>query len=134
MTTGPTADQELKKSLYDRLGGELAVDTLTMAFYTNVNADERLKHYFENIDLMQQINHQKRFLTFALGGAEKYDGNELSAAHKRFNLNTEDFAAFNDVLRMTLNDLDVEKDISEEILAITKQTGQKMLEYGKKTV
>lgn len=133
MTNGPTADQKPQMSLYDRMGGELAVDMLTMAFYANLNADKRLSHFFDGIDLMKQIGHQKRFLTFALGGTNEYDGDKLGVAHKRLNLTTEDFDGFNEVLRATLYELDVNAKISEEVLAITERASVKILEYCKRT-
>lgn len=134
MENDSVPDQQPQTSLYDRLGGELVVDMLTMAFYANINTDKRLLHFFEDIDLIKQIDHQKRFLTFALGGTDNYHGDKLGIAHKRLNLKAEDFDVFNEVLSTTLDELDVDAEISEEILAITKRTSVKILEYSNRTV
>jgi len=38
-------------SLYERLGGAAAVDAAVDLFYTKVLADDRIKHFFEGVDM-----------------------------------------------------------------------------------
>lgn len=130
MVMSSNANQKSQTSLYDRIGGEAAVDTLTMALYAHVNSDDRLAHFFEHIDLMQQINHQKRFLTYALGGSSVvYDMEKLSTAHGKLNLKQEQITAFNEALNAALIDLDVDDDIREKVLAIAIETENNFQKY-----
>ena len=69
-------------TLFEKLGGENAVGLVVDKFYERVLKDERIKHFFDNVDMNKQKSHQKEFLTFAFGGATQYDGNMMREAHK----------------------------------------------------
>lgn len=56
-------------TLFEKLGGKAAVDLAVDRFYERVLNDERIKHFFENVDMNRQRGHQKAFLTYAFGGA-----------------------------------------------------------------
>jgi len=70
-------------SLYERLGGEAAIDAAVKIFYDKVLADTRISHFFEGIPMEKLIGHQKMFLTVAFGGSNNYSGRGMAAAHKR---------------------------------------------------
>ncbi len=53
-------------SLYERLGGEKAVNAAVELFYRRVLADGRIARFFEDVDMEDQIAKQKSFLTMAL--------------------------------------------------------------------
>ncbi|MGB1061385.1 MAG: truncated hemoglobin, partial [Ketobacter sp.] len=38
-------------TLYEKIGGEPAVDAAVDLFYKKVLADERIKHFFEGVDM-----------------------------------------------------------------------------------
>jgi len=69
-------------SLYERLGGAAAVDAAVDLFYTKVLADDRIKHFFEGVDMKRQAGHQKAFLTYAFGGSPNYSGKNMREGHK----------------------------------------------------
>ena len=85
------------KTLFEKLGGEAAVDAAVDLFYQKVLADDRVKPMFDGVDMKRQAGHQKLFLTYALGGAPSYPGRAMRAAHKRLvdekGLNDEHFDA-----------------------------------------
>jgi len=68
-------------SLYERLGGSLAIRSVTEAFYRKVLADELLAPYFDDVDMDRQIAKQTAFLTMDLGGPNECSGRDLRAAH-----------------------------------------------------
>jgi hemoglobin len=68
-------------SLYDRLGGALAVEATTELFYRKVLADPLLSGYFAHVNMRRQIEMQAAFLTMALGGPNHYSGRDLRSAH-----------------------------------------------------
>ena len=59
-------------SLFERIGGEPAIDAAVDIFYKKVLADDRIKGFFSGIDMEKQIQKQKSFLTFAFGGPSPY--------------------------------------------------------------
>ncbi len=68
-------------TLYEKLGGKDAVDIAVDKFYGHILNDERIKHFFENVDMKKQREHQKAFLTYAFGGSSHYDGKMMREAH-----------------------------------------------------
>ena len=55
-------------TLYEQLGGEAAVNAAVDIFYRKVLTDERIRHFFDTVDMERQHKKQKAFLTIALEG------------------------------------------------------------------
>lgn len=53
----------MKETLYERLGGQNAVDTAVDIFYRKVLVDDRVNFFFDDVDMDKQIPKQKSFLT-----------------------------------------------------------------------
>lgn len=68
-------------SLYERLGGEAAVNVAVERFYRRMLSDERVADYFDGVDMDRQIAKQKAFLTMVFGGPANYGGKDMRAAH-----------------------------------------------------
>ena len=69
--------------LFEKIGGAPAVDAAVDLFYKKVLADERIKHFFDGVNMERQAGHQKMFLTYAFGGAPNYSGKGMRQAHKK---------------------------------------------------
>ncbi|HEX5493861.1 MAG TPA: group 1 truncated hemoglobin [Mycobacteriales bacterium] len=76
---GPGRDDD---TLYRRLGGAWAVDVAVELFYRRVLWDERIAHFFTDVDMDRQIAKQVGFLTMAFGGPSNYSGRDLAQAHQ----------------------------------------------------
>lgn len=102
-------------SLFERLGGEAAVDAAVDIFYRKVLADDRISHYFDGVDMVEQAKKQKAFLTMVFGGPNNYTGKDLRTAHAKLdNLDDTHFDAVVENLGGTLQELGVaESDIAE---------------------
>lgn len=101
-------------SLYERIGGEPAVDAAVDLFYRKVLADDRISRYFETVDMDRQRVKQKAFLTFAFGGPNSYSGQDMRTAHAKMHLTEADFTAVMENLGATLKELNVpDADIAE---------------------
>lgn len=101
-------------TLYERLGGDAAVNAAVDIFYNKVLADERINHFFENLDMVAQANKQKAFLTMAFGGPHSYTGRDMRAGHAHLALNETHFDAVVENLAATLKELNVgDSDIAE---------------------
>jgi hemoglobin len=116
-----------EKSLYERLGGEAAVDAAVDIFYRKVLADERIAHYFEDVDMAVQRAKQKAFLTLAFGGPNRYTGSELRKAHARMKLTEADFDAVMGHLGDTLVELKVPGPLIAEAAAIANSVKNDVL-------
>lgn len=118
-------------SLYERLGGAPAIEAAVDIFYGKVLADERLKHFFVNIDLARLRQHQKSFLTLAFGGPAAYSGRSLRAAHQglveQMGLNEGHFDAVVENLAATLQGLGVPPDLIGEVAAVAATVKDEVL-------
>lgn len=111
-------------SLYERIGGEAAVDAAVDRFYEKVLADPRIRHFFENVDMAKQHRMQKGFLTFAFGGPTTYSGRGMEAAHRKLvqekGLNDSHFDAVMENLGSTLQELGVPAALIAEAAAVAE--------------
>ena len=112
----------IEKTIFEKIGGKDAVNIAVEIFYKKVLADDRIKMFFEDINMIQQRAHQKAFLTYVFGGSSKYDGKSLREAHKKLveqkGLNESHFNAVAENLVATLNDLNIQQDLIDEIVAL----------------
>ena len=105
-------------SLFERIGGEAAVDAAVDIFYRKVLSDDRVNEFFDGVDMEQQINKQKGFLTMAFGGANNYTGKDMREGHKHLvarGLNDSHVDAIVELLGATLTELSV---AAEDIQAV----------------
>jgi hemoglobin len=119
-----------KTSLYERLGGEAAVDAAVDIFYRKVLADDRINQFFEGVDVQKQAAKQKAFLTFAFGGPNNYNGADMRTAHARLvqaGLNDSHFDAVMEHLGATMQELNVPGNLIAEAAAIAESTRNDVL-------
>jgi hemoglobin len=107
-----------ESSLYERIGGEAAVEAAVDLFYRKVLADDRISHYFDSVDMDAQRGKQKAFLTFAFGGPHNYAGKDMRSAHAKLKLSEADFDAVMENLGGTLKELGVPDALIGEAAAI----------------
>ena len=104
-------------SLYERLGGQPAVDAAVEIFYRKVLTDDRINEYFDGVDMEQQINKQRGFLTMVFGGPNNYTGHDMREGHRNLvarGLNDSHVDAVIELLGQTLQELGVaDADIQE---------------------
>ena len=109
-------------TLFEKLGGAAAVDLAVDKFYARVLQDDRIKHFFADVDMAKQRAHQKAFLTYAFGGTDKYEGRYMREAHRelveKHGLSSEHFDAVTEDLMETLKEMGVGPDLLAEVAAI----------------
>lgn len=69
-------------SIFEQIGGEPAIQTAVEIFYRKVLSDERVAHFFDDVDMEKQIAKQKSFFVMATGGPNAYTGKDMREAHK----------------------------------------------------
>ncbi len=113
----------MTQSLFEKLGGEAAVDAAVDIFYRKVLADERINQFFDGVDMEQQAAKQKAFLTMAFGGPNNYSGKDLREGHAHLverGLNDSHVDAVLENLADTLKELKVEQSLIDEVIAIAE--------------
>jgi hemoglobin len=118
------------KSLYERLGGEAAVNAAVDIFYRKVLADDRINMFFEGVDMDNQAAKQKAFLTMAFGGPHNYTGEDMRKGHAHLvekGLNDSHFDAVMENIAATLKELNVPDDLIAEAAAIAESTRNDVL-------
>lgn len=111
----------MSQSLYERIGGEPAVNAAVDIFYRKVLNDHRINRFFDNTDMDQQIAKQKAFFTMAFGGPNNYTGKDMRNGHAhlvKMGLNDSHFDAVMEHLGATLVELNVPQDLIAEAAAI----------------
>lgn len=107
----------MKETLYEKLGGQEAVNTAVDIFYRKVLLDDRVSYFFDNTDMDKQILKQKSFLTMVFGGPNNYTGKDMREGHKHLvarGLNDTHVDIIIEHLGNTLSELGVsDKDIQQ---------------------
>ena len=120
----------MSEALFDRLGGEAAVNAAVDIFYRKVLADDRISDFFDGVDMEKQAAKQKAFLTMAFGGPNNYSGEDMRKGHAHLvarGLNDSHFDAVVENLGGTLSELGVSDDLIGEVAAIAETTRNDVL-------
>jgi hemoglobin len=118
------------KTLFERLGGAEAVNAAVDIFYRKVLSDDRVAHFFDNVDMDRQIAKQKGFLTMAFGGPNNYTGLDMRNGHKHLvarGLNDSHVDAIIELLGATLKELGVADRDIQEVAAIANSVRNDVL-------
>lgn len=104
-------------TLYERLGGDVAIRRAVEVFYQKVLGDARLAPFFKNIDLDRLYRHQAAFLSQVTGGPKMYSGRGMAQAHARLAITQRDFDAVAYHLTETLHELNAPEEVIGELVS-----------------
>jgi len=119
-----------EQSLFEKIGGEAAVDAAVDIFYRKVLSDDRISAFFEGVDMDKQAAKQKSFLTMAFGGPHNYTGLDMRLGHAHLverGLNDSHVDAVIEDLGATLRELNVAEDLIAQVAAIAESTRNDVL-------
>jgi hemoglobin len=117
-------------NLFEQLGGSAAVEAAVELFYRKVLADDRIKHFFEGVDMKRLAGHQKAFLAMAFGGPAKYRGQAMRQGHAHLvarGLNDSHFDAVLELLGQTLGELGVPAPAIAQAAAVAESVRDDVL-------
>lgn len=117
-------------NLYEKLGGEAAVDAAVDIFYRKVLSDERISDFFTDVDMDLQIAKQKAFLTYAFGGPVKYTGQSMKDGHAHLvkrGLNDTHVDIVISLLAQTLQELSVSSEDIGNVATIAESVRGQIL-------
>ena len=114
-------------TLYERIGGEPAVEAAVHIFYEKVMADDRISSFFQGLDMVAQEQKQKKFLTMVFGGPNDYTGKDMRSAHSSLGILDEHFDAVVENLAATLKELGVSDSDIGEVAKIAESVRDEVL-------
>jgi hemoglobin len=122
----PLVTEQNEPTLYEKLGGEPAIDATVEAFYKLVLADPLLSPFFAKSDMKRQHKMQKQFLNHVFGG-KPYNGKGMRAAHKNLGLKEEHFNRVASLLAQAMLSLGVKQDLVDEVMTVAATTKNDVL-------
>lgn len=117
-------------TLYEQIGGAAAVEAAVDIFYRKVLSDDRIAHFFDDVDMTKQASKQKAFLTMVFGGPNNYSGLDMRAGHAHLvknGLSDSHFDAVVENLGSTLRELGVAENLIAQVAAIANSTRNDVL-------
>ncbi|HFQ91962.1 MAG TPA: group 1 truncated hemoglobin [Chromatiales bacterium] len=120
----------MTQSLYEKIGGEAAVNAAVDIFYRKVLADERINKFFDGVDMEKQAAKQKAFLTYAFGGPNHYTGKDMREGHAHLverGLDDTHVDAVIENLGATLKELNVPDELIAEVASVAESVRDDVL-------
>lgn len=117
-------------TLFETLGGQEAVNTAVDIFYRKVLADDRVNNFFDGVNMEQQIQKQKGFLTMVFGGPNNYTGKNMREGHRHLierGLNDSHVDIIIEHLGSTLKELGAEDENIAKVAAIANSVRDDVL-------
>ncbi|HAZ7574187.1 group 1 truncated hemoglobin [Legionella sp. PATHC032] len=120
----------MTESLFERLGGQNAVNTAVDIFYRKMLMDDRVNYFFDDVDMEQQILKQKGFLTMVFGGPNHYTGKSMRGGHQHLlamGLNDSHVDIVIEHLGETLKELGANEEDIQKVAAIANSVRDDVL-------
>lgn len=117
-TLSSTPSFAADRSLYDRLGGQGAIQAVVTKFIGNVGADKRINGYFANADLKKLNKLLVEQVCAASGGPCTYSGRDMKTTHKGMKVTTAAFNALVEDLVSALDTFNVPEKEKGELLSV----------------
>jgi hemoglobin len=115
----------LVRSLYERLGGDAALQAAVVGLYEKVMADPVLVPYFAELEMDAQTKKMIGFMKMAMGGSHEYSGRDLRTAHRPLvekGMGERHFDAVVTHLEATFEELSISEDLIAEALELVAST------------
>ena len=138
MLSGVSLAQTAKaeKSLYERLGGQPAVEAVASGLVDRILADNRVKGWFGHASSSPENTKAYKaklasFICVAVGGPCKYEGLDMEQAHKGRGVTSDAFEAVAQDLTAQLDQLKVPAKEKNEVMALVKTLKPKIVQGSK---
>ncbi len=115
------------RNYFEEVGGIHALRRITAVFYDKVYEHPWLKKYFENVDKDHIASQQAEFMQGVLGGPPIYCGRTPGTAHPHIEITEKAFDLRQELLRQTLVELRVRRDIAEKWLALDEAFRKRLI-------
>ncbi|KTS92163.1 group I truncated hemoglobin [Pseudomonas rhizoryzae] len=112
-TTQPPADDRL----YQELGGQPGITRIVEGMLLNIARDERIRHYFANVDIGRLRRLLIQQFCAETGGPCRYQGASMAESHRGLNLQPADFNALVEDLQLAMQQEGVPERAQNGLLA-----------------
>src|SRR5688572_12467136 len=107
-----------QRSLYERLGGRMAITAVVNDFVLNVARDKRINRFFANTDIPRLKRLLVQQICAGSGGPCTYEGRSMREAHRGLGVTGPDFDALVEDLVKSLNKFNVPPREQRDLLAL----------------
>jgi len=129
MTPTPDEQSDIRtRSDYEAVGGGPAVAAVVDRFYGLVLDDDRLRGYFDGVEMVRLKRHQVALVSQVMGGPVEYTGRDLRAAHQGKGISSDDFGAVAGHLVTALTEAGVEAAIIDRTVTAVAGTQPDIVE------
>lgn len=119
-----------QNSLFERIGGNAAVEQTVIKLYARLLSDPLLAPFFKNADLNELHRSQSAFVTMAFGGPHHYKHIDLRAVHFDAHIQGLTHVHFDATLKHlqdAMRELNVPEDMIAEASEIVEHTRRDVL-------
>jgi hemoglobin len=116
------------RSDYEAVGGGPAIAAVVDLFYRLVLDDDRLRGYFDGVEMARLKRHQVALISQVMGGPVAYAGRDLRAAHQGMAISREDFGAVAVHLVTALTEAGVDPAIIDRVVTAIAGTEPDIVE------
>ncbi|MFC6837910.1 group I truncated hemoglobin [Halomarina ordinaria] len=116
------------ETVFDRLGGHEAVESVVNDFYDRVLDDERVVHHFEDSNTTELRAHQVQFISAVTGGPVEYSGDDMRAAHSGMGITDSEFTVVAGHLDTALAENGVSDEDRERVLETVEELRPEIVE------
>jgi truncated hemoglobin YjbI len=104
----------------DRIGGDMAVESLVDASYDKACEDARLKFFFDKPKqkIRQIKSRMYQYLSGTYGGPVQYDASQLRGVHVNMNISDYQFDAFLEAFAICAKEMNIEGDNLEDCMTV----------------
>jgi len=121
----------MKLSLYERIGGDKAMNAAVDIFYQKVLHDDLVGVFFKDVDMEAQRLKQKSFLAMLFGGPYRYSGKDLREAHQllveKQGLSDEHFDRVANLFKQTLQELNISTNEQTKMMELVESVRDEVL-------
>ena len=105
-------------NLFEKYGGFSTLHKVVSAFYDKILEEEKLRLFFDDVNMAALVDHQTQFIASVMGGPVSFDDERLLMAHKGLGLGEQEWAAVVDILIVTLETFEIEGRDIETIVKV----------------
>ncbi|MDR6680678.1 hemoglobin [Pseudomonas psychrotolerans] len=122
---GCTPQPPANDRLYQELGGQPGITRIVEGMLLNIARDERIRHYFANVDIGRLRRLLIQQFCAETGGPCRYQGASMAESHRGLNLQPADFNALVEDLQLAMQQQDVPQRTQNGLLArLAPQRGE----------
>jgi hemoglobin len=115
-------------TLYERLGGTDAINSVAVAFENRAAKDDRINQKFARTDLNRLTKEFVDQLCQDTGGPCRYTGRNMTETHANMGVTSGEFDAFMEDLVTTLNEFNVPQADQDQLLGLLKPMESEIVE------